>query len=221
MTTPPPIENDPKVAKAKLAAAKAEAKALRPWFKKKRIILPAIIIVIAVFSAVSNGGKDATPSASETSSTESESTETTETEEAAPAEEKVNTIGDVVTDDDTFSFTVNSIECGISSVGSDLLGAEAQGQFCKVNVTVENIGNEAQYMFADSQVLIDDQGREFSPDTGSMIYLEESSDLWASEINPGNSVTGDLLYDVSTDFVADYIELHASAFSGGVQVSLK
>ncbi len=177
--------------------------------------------MIAVFATASNGGDNTAPSASESSTTENtESTETTETEETPAAEETLS-IGDTATDDDTFAFTVNGFECGIKSVGTDMFGDEAQGQFCKLNITVENVGNEAQYMFADSQLLFDDQGREFSPDTSAMIYLEESSELWMSEINPGNSVTGEILYDVSKEFTPDHLELHATMFSGGIVVSIK
>jgi len=76
-------------------------------------------------------------------------------------------LGDPVSQD-AFVFTVNSMECGISQVGSDLLGEEAQGQYCKISVSVENAGNEAEYFSADSQVVYDDQGREFEADTGAM-----------------------------------------------------
>ena len=43
-------------AKAELAAAKAKAKALRPWYQKKRFILPLGLVVILVFSNVLNSG---------------------------------------------------------------------------------------------------------------------------------------------------------------------
>ncbi len=168
--------------------------------------------MIVVASIAMNGGN----SEPGTSNTATESNETAES-----TEETVLTIGDTATDDETFAFTVNSFECGIESVGDDILGAEAQGQFCKANITIENVGTEAEYVYSDSQILFDDQGREFSPDSSSMMYLEDSSDLWLNEINPGNSVTGDLLFDVSDDFVGDRLELHATMFSGGVEISIK
>ena len=185
---------------------------MRPWFKKKRILIPGILVLIIAAMTVSNGGNSGTNDATGSS-----------TEESAPeteAEVDVLGIGDTATEDG-FSFIVNGFECGITSVGDSTFGAQAQGQFCKVNITIENIGDKAEYVFADSQLLFDDQGREFSPDTVSMLYLGDSGNLGLEEINPGNSVTGDLLYDVPADFVTDYIEVHGSAFSSGVEISLK
>ena len=45
-----------KKANAELAAAKAKAKALRPWYQKKRFIVPIALFVIIVFSNSLNGG---------------------------------------------------------------------------------------------------------------------------------------------------------------------
>jgi hypothetical protein len=209
---PPVVGDDHKVAKAKAAAAKAEAKAMRPWFKKKRILIPGILVLVIAAMTVSNSGNSGNNNATGSSSEGSDA--------ATEPEADVLGIGDTATEDG-FSFVVNGIECGIESVGDNTFGAEAQGQFCKVNITIENIGDKAEYVYADAQVLFDDQGREFSPDTGSMIYLGDAANLWFEEINPGNSVTSDLLYDVSDDFVAASIEVHSSSFSSGVSISLK
>lgn len=44
-------------AKAQKAADKAYRKASRPWFKKKRFILPLAILIIAIISTAANSGK--------------------------------------------------------------------------------------------------------------------------------------------------------------------
>lgn len=52
-----------KQAKAELAAAKAKANALRPWYQKKRFIIPIVFVVILVFSnALNPGGPSESPS---------------------------------------------------------------------------------------------------------------------------------------------------------------
>ena len=52
-----------KQAKAELAAAKAKANALRPWYQKKRFIIPIAFVVILVFSnALNPGGPSESPS---------------------------------------------------------------------------------------------------------------------------------------------------------------
>lgn len=74
-----------KIAKADAVAAKAKAKALRPWFQKKRFIIPIALVALFGFSVASNpGGSDAPQT--ESSVTAPESSETTETQEEAVTE---------------------------------------------------------------------------------------------------------------------------------------
>jgi hypothetical protein len=201
---------DPKMANAEAKAAKAKAKALRPWFKKKRFIAPIALVVIIGLSTAANGGKS------------SGSTDTGSNTETNTAEEKpvMPGIGEAAVDG-KFSFVVTGVKCGIKSVGTKYFKKEAQGEFCKVGITIENVGDEAQTMFADSQKAFDTEGREFSPDTSAMIYLKDGADTWLKEINPGNTLKGSLLFDVSAGTTLEKLELHDSAFSGGVTVSLK
>jgi hypothetical protein len=201
---------DPKMANAEAKAAKAKAKALRPWFKKKRFITPIALVVIIGLSAAANGGK----SAGSTDNGSNTETNTTEEKPAMPG------IGDAAVDG-KFSFVVTGVKCGIKSVGTKYFKKEAQGEFCQVGITIENVGDEAQTMFADSQKAFDTEGREFSPDTGAMIYLKDGADTWLKEINPGNTLKGSLLFDVAAGTTLEKLELHDSAFSGGVTVSLK
>jgi hypothetical protein len=204
---------DPKIANAEAKAAKAKAKALRPWFKKKRFIAPLALVLIIGISTVANGGSNAPTSTGNESNTNSNGDESNTTP-AMPG------IGEAAVDG-KFSFTVKSVECGIASVGDEYLNKEAQGQFCKVALTIENVGNEPQTMFSDNQKLFDSEDREFSPDSTAMIYMKDGSDAWLKEINPGNSLEGNLLFDLPVDATPATIELHDSAFSGGVKVSLK
>ncbi|TLM81951.1 hypothetical protein FDW83_14570 [Pseudarthrobacter sp. NamE2] len=44
--------------KAQAAAEKAYRKASRPWFKKKRFIIPLVFVLIMIISSIANGGKD-------------------------------------------------------------------------------------------------------------------------------------------------------------------
>ncbi|MHB1725026.1 MAG: DUF4352 domain-containing protein [Acidimicrobiales bacterium] len=57
---PPPPEvtpSDPKSAKAAAKAAKAHAKALRPWYKKKRFILSGLILIIIIAASANASNK--------------------------------------------------------------------------------------------------------------------------------------------------------------------
>ena len=75
-----------------------------------------------------------------------------------------------------------------------------------------------------------ERSREFYPDarrvlltayadTEAAIYLKDSNTLY-EEINPGNSLKGTLLFDVPKGIKPAKLELHDSAFSGGVDVRL-
>ena len=94
--------------------------------------------------------------------------------------------------------TVNSIKCGITRVGGEYFGEEPQGQYCRVNVTMANIGDEERTIFADDQKLVDTKGREFSYDSGATMIAGDGndSDLSIGSINPGNKVKGDIYYDI-------------------------
>lgn len=64
----PPAGADPRAA---AKAAKAYAKASRPWFKKKRFVIPLALVAIGVVTQVGGGGgDDASTTASDTSTTE-------------------------------------------------------------------------------------------------------------------------------------------------------
>ena len=100
-----------------------------------------------------------------------------------------------------------------------MLGEKAQGQFVLVHVTVANIGTESQLLTDSAQTLFDAKGRKFSADTTAAIYIKDN-DVFLNEINPGNTVQGVLVFDMPKDAAPASIELHDSAFSGGVSVAL-
>ncbi len=66
---PPPPPNSgesPKEAKARAKADKAYAKASRPWYQKKRFIIPGVLVLLMiVVAALSGGDADEIPAASE------------------------------------------------------------------------------------------------------------------------------------------------------------
>lgn len=128
-------------------------------------------------------------------------------------------IGDSVRDG-MFEFTVTKVETGIQHVGGEFVGTDAQGQFVVVHVTVTNIGEEPRRLSMSSQKLYDAKGREYQASSGAAVMALPESDAFLNNINPGNSVDAQLLFDVPEDFQFGSIELHDSMLSGGVTVSL-
>lgn len=200
-------ELTPKEANADAKAAKAKAKAMRPWFKKKRIILPLALVVIAGISIASGGGGSDTGSSTSSGSTE----ETTQ-------EEAMAKIGDTVVDGD-WSYVVSNLKCGVKQVGSSLLGAEAQGQFCIVDISATNNGTKADYFLGSDHKLYDVNGSEYESDSSAWIYLKDN--MLLDKVNPGNTSKGQLVFDVPATADLDYILVTSSFLSDGVKVSLK
>jgi Domain of unknown function (DUF4352) len=52
------------------------------------------------------------------------------------------------------------------------------------------------------------------------MYLEGDSHAFLEDINPGNSVNGIIVFDIPKDATIVKLELHDSAFSGGVVVNV-
>jgi hypothetical protein len=221
----PPVPND------------SSGSAARPWFKKKRVLIPCgLLAAIVLVPALSSGGDDTTPVAAGTSQPSSASSAgaAQPTKPAAkpavkpaakpspPAAKPVapaSQLGKTVRDG-KFAFTVKSVKCGIAKVGtSEYLQKKAQGQFCAVSMKIENIGDEPQSMFADNQYAFDAKDRKFSADSAASIYDDNSQVLW-EEINPGNTVQGKVYFDIPKGAKLTRFELHDSMFSGGVKVRL-
>ena len=64
------------------------------------------------------------------------------------------------------------------------------------------------------------RGKQLSADTTTLIYMDNASASETSTINPGVSVDVTLPFQLSTGDSIKYLELHDSAFSGGVKVSV-
>lgn len=183
----------------------------KPWYKSK---LGKIGIVAALFIIfISMASSDAQPDNGPVSNTVTESSES--------SEPKTAKIGEPARDG-KFEFTILSIDCGEQTVGSNpYLTKTAQGQYCLVSLKVKNIGDESQSLFSSNQKLFNKDGQEYSADDTATIYASPGSESWYSNINPGNSVEGVIVFDIPKDQTPVKAELHDSAFSGGVEVHLE
>jgi hypothetical protein len=203
----------------------------QPFYKNAWFLVVAPIATLAIIAFAVNGGEtDNTSSAASaidaaTIAPESATPESVAPESAAPesveqpAEPANPGIGEPAADGD-FSFVVSGVDCSLTEIGNSYFGTKAQGQFCVVSVAVTNIGDRPGTFFGDNTTLFNAQGQEFASDTEAAIYLEESASL-LEEINPGNTLNSKVVFDVPVGTTPAAIELHDSAFSGGVTVSLQ
>jgi hypothetical protein len=123
--------------------------------------------------------------------------------------------------DGNFQFTVERVRCGLTKVGtSSYLSKRAQGQFCVVTLTVKNVKTDPQTLNDfDQKAFVG--GASYEADSAAAVYVNGAeSGLWLTNINPGNAVTGQLVFDIPRGATLTKLELHDSAFSGGVEVDL-
>jgi hypothetical protein len=232
---PPPAaaEPDRKTLKQDAAAAKARSKAARPWFKKKRFIIPLALVVLLVLVNLGGSDDDVDDSATAEESTTDDAEATADEPEASVVEN--DDIPEEVADDaefammgeeardGQFAFTVDNFECVGNTIAADnefLDDAVAQGQFCLLDISVENIGSEAQTLSASNQYLYDAEERRFSASDDFEVMMVVETPIF-DEINPGNSLSGTIVFDVPETAEIEFAELHDSAFSGGVLVDLR
>lgn len=211
--TPAPELAAPNDGTSQASSEKAYRKATRPWFKKKRFVLPLSLMLLIVIIASVNAGGDRGGSSSTTGSSQSEVGTTPQVETVAAG------IGTKVRDG-KFEFVVTAVERpGKTLVGKldELL--TAHGEFVIVRVNVTNIGNKAQSPDCSCQLLFNDEGREFEPSPA--ILSTKGALKFVRQINPGDTVKDILvLFDVAPGTKVVDIELHDSPFSTGAKVKL-
>jgi len=114
---------------------------------------------------------------------------------------------------------VTAVDDGPAIIGDADIGIEQQGRFVFVTVTVTNHGDAPGSILGDNQYLIDAEGRRAGADSEATVHLDQARSPDA-EINPADSVTGILVFDIPVDAVPAGVELHESASSAGVTVAL-
>lgn len=182
----------------------------------------AVVLIAAVVSGAATK-KDVTTATTKAPATQETATSTGSSEapkSSAPVkspEKQEPGIGASVRDG-KFEFVVSEFSCGQKKVGTEPLAKSAQGTFCIASVSVKNIGDKAQSFSASSQQLIDDKGRKLEPDTTAALYLDPDQAKLLENINPGNTATAKLVFDVAPDTTPATLVLHDSPFSGGVKV---
>lgn len=177
----------------------------------RKTTLLALLLAGAVALGCGAGGGDSSGSGSGSGSGDSGGDD--------KAAAQVAKVGEAVRDG-KFEFTVQGVKCGVDKVGGEFLEEKAQGQFCLVTVKVKNIGKEAQHFSDSNQKAYGADGAEFSADSGAGIYANEKAEALFNQINPGNEVTGVIVFDIPKDAKLAKLELHDSAFSGGVTVEV-
>lgn len=174
-----------------------------PFYKKWWFILIVIIVVFGVIKggSGSNSTKQEVASSSSAQTTASEETaQTKATEKNKNKEEETkvkaeNKIGEVVKVGDV-EYIVNSKSMS-QNVGGEF-GKNANGIYLILNVTVKNNGKKSITVTDDFFKLLKGD-TEYSTDSTADIYANKEAKFFLSELNPENSITGNVVFDVNTE----------------------
>ncbi|GGN51489.1 hypothetical protein FHR83_009318 [Actinoplanes campanulatus] len=132
---------------------------------------------------------------------------------------KPSGIGDPVRDG-KFEFVVSHVDCSRAIVGTEHLRRTAQGRYCVVTLSVRNIADEPKYFLGLAQKARDVNGADYGYDEIAGLYANRDTETFLEKLDPGERVTGKLVFDIPDGVGLAALELHDSPLSGGVTVTL-
>jgi hypothetical protein len=137
-----------------------------------------------------------------------------------PTSPKPPGIGKAVRDG-KFEFVVSRVDCSKTQVGFEHLRRTASGKYCVVSLSVKNIADRPQYFLGSAQKASDAAGTKFGDDELAGLYANQNIQTFLNKIDPGERVTGKLVFDVPKSTTLTTVDLHDSFFSSGAEVALK
>ncbi|GAA5095684.1 DUF4352 domain-containing protein [Nocardia iowensis] len=194
--------------------------------RRVALIVLAVIVGLCGFSAVLsavNGGDDKNTDKPSSTAAAVPGTNAPGAPAAPPAENTPEAQPGLNTPvrDGKFEFVVTDVQTGLSEVGDNpYLQRKAQGAYTIVSLTVKNTSNKPQGFSPSDQYLFDAENRKFENDMAAAINLQPDTSMYAG-VNPGNTVTAQVVFDLPPDAVPSYIVLHDSMFSDGAKVTLQ
>ena len=215
-----------KIENSKVKTPTPKAPTSKPFYKKWWFILIIVIGVTSIIRTVSGNKSSQLSTKTDSSAKVTKSEESTETkaseelktdnstDEVEKTEEKVtkakHKIGETVKVGDV-EYVVNS-KSTTKTVGSEYLNKTANGTYLIVNVTVKNVGKKPIRVTSDYFKILNGDA-EYSDDGTAGLYANDDSKFFLSEVNPGNSITGNVVFDLSDD-VANSSDLQLQVQTG-------
>jgi hypothetical protein len=193
-----PQYNDPRSAKAQAAADKAYKKASRPWFKKKRFILPLLLILLIILiSALNAGGGDDNANTSDPAASSSADAAPAE---AFPGAQDSDVIGQAGEDLALGDITVSSAALveGNVTIGPTL---------CTTAVINNGSSDTIDFNLFDWK-LQSPGGTILNSTIGGSDNIINSG-----QIVPGGSTTGDICFDNANAETGQFVVLYEPIFS--------
>lgn len=159
-----------------------------------------------------------TPEATETPAPAPEPAEESPTEQPEPAPgDETPGIGAAATAEDGSQYTITAFSCGLTSVGEEPFASTPQGEYCQLDLTLTNTGDEA-ILFNGSEVKAYAGDIEYEADAEASIYNDGNAFL--EDVNPGNTLTSTLYFDVPAGTPLDRVQLGEGFLTEGVTIRL-
>lgn len=188
----------PADAKAQAKAAKAYAKAMRPWYKKKRVIIPAGFVALAIAAGAGSGTESSTDSgtagAASSGTETSASTSTRSNDGSSKSDGKSGKVGQALTNAGT-TYTVTQARATDTIGNPQLLGAKADGTFVVVSLELTNNKDETKTFTDSSAKLKTSDGKKYGTSSDAFMALADDS-LLLKEIQPDLTTRGKLAFDI-------------------------
>ena len=171
----------------------------KPFYKRVWFIVLVGLFVIGGLQSVLGGGSNSSTSSSQDTSTTTQTTTEASASSSEKSEEVTYSIGQEVPVGDVV-YIVNSKEVN-TNVGGEF-GKTANGIFLVLNVTVKNNGKEAVTVTDDFFTLLKGDV-EYKSDSTAGIYANQDANFFLTEVNPENSVTGNVVFDITEETAND------------------
>jgi len=181
----------------------------RNWFIKHKILTGILVIILITIVSNAGGNKN-----SGTNTTKGSSSKTTQTE-------SIGKIGEPMVAND-LSFTVSNMTKA-ETLGSSYSMKYAQGVFNIITLTIKNVGKETVTIDSSMLKIVDSEGRTFdrSIDGQTAKGLTQGTvDLFLQQVQPGLSVTGDIVFDLPDDVTGLKLLVKGSMFGSEKKISL-
>lgn len=199
MTTPtpptPPTFSNSKEAKAQAKATKAHAKALRPWFKKKRWIISIGFVLLVIIAGVAGSSSDTTDNGGSASSSSSSSSNDSGGGSDEKDDETTGTVGEPVTNAG-MTYEVTSARSA-STIGDTTygLGAEADGEFVIVNLELTNNKDDTKTFSETAAKVVTTDGKEYETTSDAVLAFGDDG-LFLKEVQPDLTTSGKIAFDL-------------------------
>lgn len=120
----------------------------------------------------------------------------------------------------SFEYTATGSKEVGTTVGTSPLTQTAQGTYVEVDLTIKNVGNSSATFVSNYVKIVDATGKTYDADPTATLYANPNQSAWVAAINPGNSITGPILFDVPVGTKAVSIRVSDNMFSKGETISL-